>query len=115
MNSFPKPADAAAAARFLADFYARVPDGGGVPRALLECLGGNSPYLSDLALREPETLMAVAAGGPDAVCDQALGGLAKLAPGLARGAIAAGLRHAKRGVALAAAVGDISGAWNLDR
>jgi glutamate-ammonia-ligase adenylyltransferase len=115
VNPFPKPADPAAAARFLADFYMRAPDGGGVPRALLECLGGNSPYLSELALREPETLMAVAAGGPDAVCDQALGGLGRLTPGLARSAIAGGLRHAKRGVALAAAVGDISGAWTLDQ
>jgi glutamate-ammonia-ligase adenylyltransferase len=114
VSSYPRAADAEAAKRFLADFYMRVPDGGGVPRALLECLGGNSPYLSDLALREPETLMAVAAGGADAVCDQALGGLARLTPGLPRGQIASGLRHAKRGVALAAAVGDISGAWTLD-
>jgi glutamate-ammonia-ligase adenylyltransferase len=113
--TLPRPADPDAAARFLADFYARVPDGGGIPRALLECLGGNSPYLADLALREPETLMAVAAAGPDAVCDQALGGLARLTPALPRDKIAAGLRHAKRGVALAAAVADISGAWGLDQ
>ena len=111
----PPPGDPDAAARFLADFYARVPDGGGIPRALLECLGGNSPYLADLALREPETLMAVAAAGPDAVCDQALGGLARLTPALPRDKIAAGLRHAKRGVALAAAVADISGDWGLDQ
>ncbi len=42
---------------------------------LLECLGGNSPYLSELALREPAALRAIIAQGPDAVCDLALGRL----------------------------------------
>jgi glutamate-ammonia-ligase adenylyltransferase len=112
-RALPVAADPAAAARFLADYYARVPDGGGVRRALLECLGGNSPYLSDLALREPDTLMALAASGPDAVCDQALGSLAALTPSLPRAQIAAGLRHAKRAVALATAVADIGGDWTL--
>jgi glutamate-ammonia-ligase adenylyltransferase len=112
--AYPRPADAAAAARFVADFTARL---GGhaatAPRALLDCLGGNSPYLSELALREPETLLAILATGPDAVCDQALGQLAGIKPELDRGKLAASLRHAKRAVALAAAVADIGGQWAL--
>ena len=111
MLPYPSAADPEAAARFTADFRAR--DAGAVPKALLACLGGNSPYLSDLALREPETLTAIVASSPDAVCDQALGALAHLSPTLPRAKLAAALRHAKRAVALAAAVGDIGGAWDL--
>ncbi len=114
-NAYPKPGDPAAAARFVADFAAKAgaEAGGAVPRGLLECLGGNSPYLAELALREPDTLLAILAAGPDAVCDQALGRLGRLAPGLERPKLAAALRHAKREVALAAAVGDIGGQWDL--
>jgi glutamate-ammonia-ligase adenylyltransferase len=111
--TYPHPSDPAAAARFTADFRARAGAAGAVPKALLECLGGNSPYLSELALREPETLVAAVASSPDAVCDQALGALARLSPTLPRGKLAAALRHAKRQVALAAAVGDIGGGWDL--
>jgi glutamate-ammonia-ligase adenylyltransferase len=114
-NAYPQPGDPAAASRFVADFMAKAgaDSGATVPRGLLECLGGNSPYLAELALREPETLLAIMATGPDAVCDQALGALGRLEPGLARPKLAAALRHAKRAVALAAAVGDIGGQWNL--
>jgi glutamate-ammonia-ligase adenylyltransferase len=114
-NAYPKAADKDAAARFIADFEARagLAASGVVPRGLLECLGGNSPYLAELALREPETLLAIVATGADGVCDQALGALARIEPGLERPKLAAALRHAKRAVALAAAVGDIGGAWQL--
>ena len=33
---------------------------------MLRCLGGNSPYLSDLALREAAALARFVAEGPDA-------------------------------------------------
>lgn len=114
-NAYPKPGDPAAAARFVADFAAKVgvDAAGAVPRDVLESLGGNSPYLAELALREPQTLLAIMATGPDAVCDQALGALARLGPALERPKLAAALRHAKRVVALAAAVGDIGGQWDL--
>jgi glutamate-ammonia-ligase adenylyltransferase len=105
--------DEAAAARFIADFTARVPAVPEMLRPLLARLGGNSPYLADLALREPETLLSIAANGPDAVCDAALGALALLTPTQPRPAIAAGVRAAKRVVALAVAVADITGAWSL--
>ncbi len=80
---------------------------------LLDCLGGNSPYLAELALREPKTLCAILAQGPDAVCDLALGKLTATEHNLARDKIAAALRQAKRHVALAAAIADIGGAWTL--
>ena len=111
---YPEPTDQAAAGRFADDFRARTGVEDASLAGLLACLGGNSPYLADLALREPATLLAIVAAGPDAVCDQALGGLAKLNPDMARADIAAGLRAAKRAVALAAAVADIGGQWGLE-
>ncbi len=80
---------------------------------LLDCLGGNSPYLAQLARQEPETLRAILAQGPDAVCDLALGSLVGVAPGLGRSDTARLLRTAKRRVALTAAVADIGSAWTL--
>ena len=112
--TYPHPSDRAAATRFTADFLARVPDAPGSLRPLLEALGGNSPFLADLALREPATLLAIDANGPDAVCDAALGALPQLVRALDRPKIAAGLRQAKRTVALAASVADIGGAWDLE-
>jgi [glutamine synthetase] adenylyltransferase / [glutamine synthetase]-adenylyl-L-tyrosine phosphorylase len=106
---YPPPADPEAAARLLSDF----PGATRELRPLLECLGGNSPYLSELALREPDNLLAIAANGPDAVCDAALGALARIAPTEGTAAIGAALRQAKRAVALAASVADIGGAWSL--
>jgi len=99
----------------MAEFAARVPDAPESLRPLLACLGGNSPYLADLALREPENLLRIAANGPDMLCDAALGDVARLSPALPRGELAAALRRAKRAVALAASVADIGGAWRLDQ
>jgi glutamate-ammonia-ligase adenylyltransferase len=82
--------------------------------AVLDCLGGNSPYLAALALREARTVCAILAQGPDAVCDLALGRLARAQPALGRAEIAAELRLAKRQVALATALADIGGAWTLE-
>ena len=39
----------------------------GPARAALECLGGNSPYLGDLVLREPEVLRRFLNEGADSV------------------------------------------------
>jgi glutamate-ammonia-ligase adenylyltransferase len=98
---------------FLTDFLARAPDTPTTLHPLLRCLGDNSPYLAGLALREPGNLLAIAARGPDAVCDEALSQLAGLTPSLPRADLAARLRAHKRTVALAAAVADITGAWSL--
>ena len=85
--------------------------------ALLSAIGGNSPFLFDLALREPAVLLDAMAGrGPDAALAEALESLRR--PGAAdakRDAVGAALRVAKRRVALLAAVADLSGRWPLDR
>ncbi len=83
--------------------------------AMLRAIGGNSPYLSDLAMREPATLAALVATGPDAVVEAALASLRATLPELPRARVAAAMRHAKRVLALAIAIADIGGIWHLER
>ena len=83
--------------------------------ALLRALGGNSPFLADLAVREAATLRALVAAGPDAVVATAMHELAVILPSVRRDRIAAAMRRAKRIVALATAVADIGGIWPLER
>ncbi len=82
---------------------------------MLDSLGGNSPYLSDLVIREAATLASVVALGPDAVVAAELATLDGTAAAEPRPAIAAALRRAKRRIALAIAVADIGGLWTLAR
>ncbi len=84
-------------------------------RALLAALGGNSPYLADLVLREPATLRLLVESGPDAALAASITPLAAADPALARPRLAALLRQAKRRVALTTAVADIGGLWKLER
>jgi len=116
----PRPFDPAAAAQARQDFaecgeaerdFAASPAGA----ALLAALGGHSPYLAELAAREPATLLLLAARGPDEAMARALAPLARIAPETPRAAVAAMLRRAKRQGALTAAVADIAGLWPLDR
>ena len=109
---FPAPHDRQAAERLLAAFP--LPHGGVLPD-LLACLGGNSPYLAELALREADVVRDIVARGPDVVCDLALGQVARLPPTLTRAGIAAALRTAKRQIALATAIADIGGVWTLEQ
>ncbi|GAA0584107.1 bifunctional [glutamine synthetase] adenylyltransferase/[glutamine synthetase]-adenylyl-L-tyrosine phosphorylase [Caenispirillum bisanense] len=83
---------------------------------LLDAVFGNSPYLTSCVLREPDFLRRLLTQGPEA----ALAGL--LAE--TRAAVAAetdiaramkSLRVAKRRMALAVALADIAGAWDLTR
>lgn len=83
--------------------------------ALLRCLGGNSPFLSDLAVREAATIARLAADGPDDVVYDAMAALTGTAPDRERDRIAAILRQTKRIVALAVAVADIGGLWRLEK
>jgi [glutamine synthetase] adenylyltransferase / [glutamine synthetase]-adenylyl-L-tyrosine phosphorylase len=118
--SWPAPADAGAADRLLERFTdlgraeakmaART-----APAAMLRCLGGNSPYLSDLAIREAAALRRLVLEGPDAVVAAAMAELATLRPDARRDHTAAALRRAKRVVALATAVADIGGIWTLEQ
>jgi glutamate-ammonia-ligase adenylyltransferase len=111
----PRAADEAAARRFVAELRARLPSLPAGADALLAAIGGNSPYLSDLALRDPAVTEAILLRGPDVVCDGALHGLSALKPATARRDMAAAMRQAKRHVALATAMADIGGAWTLEQ
>ena len=115
-RSWPHPGDPAAAER-LTERYAALggpqaalaasPDGA----AALAALGGGSPYLSDLLLRDADVLPQVLHQGPDAAVAGALQTLAAVSFTAPRTQIAAALRQAKRHVALIAAIADVSGAW----
>jgi glutamate-ammonia-ligase adenylyltransferase len=112
--AWPEPADPAAAAR-LAERFAALDRERVVPPALLHALGGNAPYLADLALREPTTLRAVVTDGVAPVVAASLARLAAIPASAPREAVASALRRAKREVALAVAVADIGGLWSLER
>ncbi|MDE1907210.1 MAG: glutamate-ammonia-ligase adenylyltransferase, partial [Rhodospirillales bacterium] len=117
---FPQPADKAAAARLCADFAAlgareakfTVTESGA---AVLAALGGNAPFLAELACREPATLIACLETGPQAETEAVLAGLDALPPNLPRTSLSAALRQAKRRMALAIAVADIGGIWALEQ
>ena len=83
--------------------------------AMLRCLGGNSPFLSDLALREAGALARFLAEGPDATVAAAMTVLGQMKPGERRDRVAAALRLAKRQVALVCALADIGGQWGLEQ
>ncbi len=117
---FPQPAHKPAAARLCADFAAlgareaefATTDSGA---ALLAALGGNAPFLAELACREPATLITCLETGPQAETDSVLAGLDALPPNLPRAKLSAALRQAKRRMALAIAVADIGGIWALEQ
>lgn len=109
-TSWPAPFDPAAADRLLVDFPEERPD----VRAILRCLGGNSPFLGSLAEREIDAVRAITTAGPDAVVTQALDRVRSLSPTASRAETMATLRQAKRVVALTAAIADIGGMWPLE-
>ncbi|MFB9972075.1 bifunctional [glutamine synthetase] adenylyltransferase/[glutamine synthetase]-adenylyl-L-tyrosine phosphorylase [Pseudoroseomonas cervicalis] len=119
-NRLPRPHDPEAAARLAEAFtargaaeraYAASPEGA----ALLAALGGNSPYLSDLAERESAMLLRFAERGAEEAFALALDPLSRADPDAARPAVAALLRQAKRQAALIIALADLTGQWKLDR
>jgi len=116
---WPVAADPQAASRLLdrvaeqGRAQARFASGPG--RALLESLGGNSPYLADLAVRELSCLRLMARLGPDQMVARILAELGAASPGTARPALARMLRQAKRQAALVIAVADLGGVWKLDQ
>ena len=118
--AWPHPMDGGAADRLIERFAER----GGAEAALLRrrgvepmlrALGGNSPYLSDLAVRESATLCRLVRAGPDAVASATLRELARLPSSLDRASLAANLRRAKRRVALITGLADIGGLWTLEQ
>lgn len=118
--AWPRPYDPAAAARLVERFTELGPAERALaaeptPAALLACLGGNSPFLSDLAIREAEAFLAIVKDGPDAVTEAALADIATISATTKRPHLASALRRAKRVIALATAVADIGGIWSLHR
>ncbi len=83
--------------------------------ALLNTLGGHSPYLADLALREAPTLARLVERGPDEAQALAMDPLRHADPAAGRDQVAALLRQVKRQAALIIATADIAGLWGLDR
>ena len=117
---WPLPFDAAAGARLVGQFaalgraearLAGRPD----MAAMLRALGGNSPYLAELTLREPRALQDFVQRGPAPVVREAIAAAVALPPSAPRPRLAAALRQAKRIVALATALADIGGVWTLDQ
>lgn len=116
--SFPKTADPAASDRLRSNFaalgkreaaFAATPQGG----AVLDALGGNAPYLADLACAEPETLISCLDSGP---CpERLLATLDAMSPTISRPRLCALLRQAKRQLALRIAVADLGGIWALEQ
>ncbi len=110
----PRPADPVAAQRLRERFAALGDEWAAFAAradatALLDALGGNSPFLSDLALREPGTLRRTLDEGAGAVVQASLAALAAVPPSAPRAQVAGAMRRAKREVALAVAVADIAG------
>ena len=119
-SAWPEPADPDAALRLIERFgdsgaperaVAATPDG----QRMLRAIGGGSPYLSDLAVREHETAVACMQAGPDAALIQVQAALDALDPAASRATLAAELRAAKRRTALLCAIADIGGLWSLAR
>jgi glutamate-ammonia-ligase adenylyltransferase len=116
----PAPFDAGAAGRLTEDFaargaaeaaYAASPAGA----SLLAALGGHSPFLADLALREATTLLRLGERGADAAFAQALDPLGRADPGASFNQLGAALRQARRQAALIVAAADLTGEWGLDQ
>ena len=117
---WPQPADPDAAVRLIERFAEKgeqEADLAGSPagRAMLQALGGGSPFLSDLSLREHRTVLEVMQAGPDQAVAEVHSELEALAPSAHRSQLAAALRQAKRRAALITAMADISGIWQLGR
>jgi glutamate-ammonia-ligase adenylyltransferase len=116
---WPTPYDEAAADRLVERFEAIGDTAAGLlkmpgVRPLLRCLGGNSPYLAELVVRESETLRLLATTGPDNALAQSLSYLSDVSPAARRQEVAAALRQTKRAVALVVAIADVGGIWPLE-
>jgi glutamate-ammonia-ligase adenylyltransferase len=118
-SHWPAPYDEAAADRLVERFQAlgetetRLLKAPGV-LPMLRCLGGNSPYLAALVLREPGSIDRLVANGPEAAVAHSLSGLGHVPSAAKRPDVAAALRQAKRTTALIAAIADVGGIWPLE-
>ncbi|MCB6176913.1 glutamine-synthetase adenylyltransferase [Rhodobacter sp. Har01] len=96
------------AARDTAAAFADLPAG---VRDLIAATAGCSPYLRDLALRDPDWLRAALSGVPEAALEAVLSAVADVP----LDGLGAALRQAKRRVALLSALCDLGGVWALEQ
>ncbi|HZB90444.1 MAG TPA: glutamine-synthetase adenylyltransferase, partial [Stellaceae bacterium] len=83
---------------------------------LLQSLFGNSPFLTQCCLREPELLRRLLQQGPDATFAEVEDRLNRdLAAAADQPEVMRTLRQAKRRVALLVAIADIAELWPLER
>ncbi len=85
-----------------------------VGRALFDCIFGSSPFLGMCMVREQPHLRKIWEEGPGAPVAREISRLREVAPGSERQAVARLLRVTRRRVALAIALADISGHWDLE-
>lgn len=119
---WPPGVDSAAKGHFLEDVHAVWTEAGldpallaqaGVPE-MLDCVGGNSPFLADLIRRAPDDFASLLMEGPDGFAENSLQTIMDLPPESPRDVVAAVLREAKGRIALACALADIGGFWPLE-
>ncbi len=85
-------------------------------RALLECVFGNSPFLTQCVLSDPAFAIGLLEQGPDAVFPAVLADLRRALPlDSGRRQVMRELRIARRRVALTVALADLTGTWPLER
>jgi glutamate-ammonia-ligase adenylyltransferase len=90
---------------------------GGIPagaHAVFEGAFGNSPYLCRLALHERATLRELWERGPGAIVERAIGAAGAVHTASDAAEAMSVLRRAKRQMALATAMADIAGSWDVD-
>ena len=119
-GTWPAPADPDAAARLVERFADQSPEASALAasetgRPMLDALGGGSPYLSDLLVREHATALAIWHQGADETLARLRADASALDPAAPRATIAATLRALKRQTALLCAIADIGGLWTLAR
>lgn len=83
-------------------------------RDVLATAFGNSPYLCRIALRDRESLQELMDSGPDGIVDNAVRNASLAHAAVDEAEAMAVLRRAKRRAALAIALADIAGLWNLN-
>ncbi len=125
----PRPADAAAAALAFQRWEEAAEAAGGATaararalaadsdgRALLSAIFGNSPYLTQCAVRDIAFACELLAEGPRSAWDRTVATLAGLAPQhTGSDEIMDALRRAKRRSALAVALADLCGIWPVEQ
>ena len=92
------------------------PAAGSPARLLLECVFGNSPYLSRLILRDTSYAVRLFEEGPDALWQDIMAKVGSEVPRIATmSELMTALRKAKERAALVTAIADITNVWSVER